>query len=305
MIEKENYVNNFLKSEEFNKKFHSSNEASLEYIDAENIKTYLKLFSSKNIDKNFLNSEIENNYIEGNYGLLLQLYEYAIKYGYTNETNTIFALLATVKLNDKKAKQKVLNEAKKKKIKLKLLLIFMLRIQVFLQKIKKLKFLRNKTNILKRRFLLEIIWNKEFLQNLKQKEKDKNIIFLKNELKKALNDNRFNDALSVYNKAYFSNFLNIDIKNYGEKAIKKVDNINKKEDIKSSLNKINYKIIFNEDKHLINKAIKMCSELNNYNIVLKYKDRLKNIKHKNNFKKLGVIKNAIDLFIKNKTFQRN
>ena len=304
MLEQQNYVNNFLKSEEFNRLFRRSNKASLQYIDTENIKNYLNLFDGKVVDENFINTEIKDNYLDGNYNLLLELYEYAIKYGFINETNIIFALFATIKLRDKRAKEKVLKEAKKKKIKLNLFLIFMLKIQIYFQKMKKFYHIKNEMNKIQRQFFLEMVLNKNLVQILKQKEQDKNIAFFQEKIKTALHEKRFKDALYTYDSAYFSNYLNFDISNYGKKAAKKVDNINIRDDIKNSLNRINYKIIFNEDKQLINKAIMVSAGLNNYNIVTKYKNHLDKVIQKNNIKIQKTIDNAI-ISLKTRRIQGN
>lgn len=304
MLEKRNYVNNFLKSEEFNKLFCKSNEASLQYIDTENIKNYLNLFGGKAVDENFINTEIKNNYLDGNYNLLLELYQYAMKYGFANETNVIFALFATIKLKDKEAKERVLKDAKKKKIKLNLFLIFTLRMQIYFQKIKRSCFVKNRINRMQRQLLFEMVLNKQLLQALRQEEKDKNIALLQEKIKTALGEKRFKDALHTYDSAYFSNYLNFDIHNYGEKATKKVDNINVKEDIKNSLNKINYEIIFNEDKQLISKAIKMSAGLHNYDIITKYKNHLDEIMQKNSIKTQKAINNAI-VSLKTRRIQGN
>lgn len=286
MSDKRDYINNFLKSEEFNKRFHEGNEASLQCMDTENIKNYLNLFDGKDIDENFINTEIKNNYLEGNYNLLLELYEYAIKYNFANETSVIFALFAAIKLKDKKTKKKVLKEAKKKKIRLKLFLMFTLKMQIFFQKMKRFHQMKNKINRMQRQLLFEKALNKQLLQALKQEEKDKNIAFLQEKIKVALDEKRFKDALHIYNSAYFSNYLNFDINNYGEKATKKVDNINVKDDIKTSLDRINYKIIFNEDKHLINQAIKMSAGLHSYKTVIKYENRLDKVNQKDSANKV-------------------
>lgn len=304
MLEKRNYVNNFLKSEEFNKFFCKNNEASLQYIDTENIKNYLNLFGGKAVDENFINTEIKNNYLDGNYNLLLELYEYAMKYGFANETSVIFALFATIKLKDKEAKERVLKDAKKKKIKLNLFLIFTLRMQIYFQKMKRFCCVKNRINRIQRQLLFEMVLNKQLLQALKQEEKDKNIALLQEKIKIALGEKRFKDALDTYNSAYFSNCLNFDIHNYGEKATKKVDNINVKEDIKNSLNKINYKIIFNEDKRLISKAIKMSVGLHNYDIITRYKNHLDEIMQKNSIKTQKAINNAI-VSLKTRRIQGN
>ena len=304
MSDKRDYINNFLKSEEFNKYFHEGNEASLQCMDTENIKNYLNLFDGKDIDENFINTEIKNNYLDGNYNLLLELYEYAMKYGFANETSVIFALFATIKLKDKEAKKRVLKDAKKKKIKLKLFLIFTLRMQIYFQKMKRFCYAKNRINRIQRQLLFEMVLNKQLLQALRQEEKDKNIALLQEKIKVALDEKRFKDALNIYDSAYFSNYLNFDINNYGEKATKKVDNINVKEDIKISLNKINYNIIFNEDKQLISKAIKMSAGLHNYNIITKYKNHLDKIMQKNSIKKQKTINNAI-ISLKTKRIQGN
>ena len=304
MLEKRNYVNSFLKSEEFNKLFCKSNKASLQYIDTENIRNYLNLFGGKDVDENFINTEIKNNYLDGNYNLLLELYEYAMKYNFANETSVIFALFAAIKLKDKKAKKKVLKEAKKKKIKLKLFLIFTLRMQIYFQKMKRFCYAKNRINRIQRQLLFEMVLNKQLLQPLKQEEKDKNIALLQEKIKVALDKKRFKDALNIYDSAYFSNYLNFYINNYGEKATKKVDNINVKEDIKTSLNKINYNIIFNEDKRLISKAIKMSAGLHNYNIITKYKNYLDKIMQKNSIQKQKTINNAI-VSLKTRRIQGN
>ena len=72
----------------------------------------------------------------------------------------------------------------------------------------------------------------------------------------------------------------------------------------SSNNKINYNIIFNEDKQLISKAIKMSAGLHNYNIITKYKNHLDKIMQKNSIKTQKAINNAI-ISLKTRRIQGN